>query len=47
MTTLPVKMLTDESGNNFVPISSTMALLDTQGQTLDAILATKCPVPML
>lgn len=41
MTTLPVKMLTDESGNNFVPISSTIALLDTQGQTLDAVLATK------
>ena len=41
MTTLPVKMLTDESGNNFVPISSTAALLDTQGQTLDAVLATK------
>ncbi len=41
MANYPIKMLIDEQGQEFVPISSTEALLDAGGQSLDTVLAAK------
>lgn len=41
MTVLDVKMLRDESGDEFVPYTSTEAIYDPQGVTLDTKLSTK------
>lgn len=41
MANYPIKVLVDEQGQEFIPISSTDALLDPTGQSLDAILASK------
>lgn len=41
MANYPIKVLVDEQGQEFIPISSTNALLDPTGQNLDAILASK------
>ena len=41
MANYPIKMLVDEQGHEFVPISSTDALINSTGQSLDTILAKK------
>ena len=41
MANYPIKVLVDEKGQEFIPISSTNALLDPTGQNLDTILASK------
>ena len=41
MANYPIKVLVDEKGQEFIPISSTGALLDPTGQNLDTILASK------
>lgn len=41
MANYPIKVLVDEQGQEFIPISSTDALLDPTGQSLDTILASK------
>ena len=41
MANYPIKVLVDEKGQEFIPISSTGALLDSTGQNLDTILASK------
>lgn len=41
MANYPIKVLVDEKGQEFIPISSTDALLDPTGQNLDTILASK------
>lgn len=41
MANYPIKVLVDEQGQEFIPISSTDALLDPTGQNLDTILASK------
>ena len=41
MANYPIKVLVDEKGQEFIPISSTDALLDSTGQNLDTILASK------
>ena len=41
MANYPIKVLVDEQGQEFIPISSTGALLDPTGQNLDTILASK------
>lgn len=41
MANYPIKVLIDEKGQEFIPISSTGALLDPTGQNLDTILASK------
>lgn len=41
MANYPIKVLVDEKGQEFIPISSTGALLDPTGQNLNTILASK------
>lgn len=41
MANYPIKVLVDEQGQEFIPISSTDALLDPVGQNLNTILASK------
>lgn len=40
----PVKILIDESGNHFVPYTSTVALHDPDGETIDDKIATKLEI---
>ena len=41
MTSLSVKILKDEDGNNFVPYTSTIALYDPDGETISDKIAKK------
>lgn len=47
MTNLNVKMLIDEKGDRFVPYTSTKALYDPDGETIDSKIAAKLEVPSI
>lgn len=44
MTAYPVKILKDENGEGFVPYTSTVALHDPNGETIDDKIATKLEI---